>query len=461
MEEKDQSYHLKQGRILRGIINSIKRRPEDAAQELNISVDRLNAIIAGQEPLSEDLVRKATKVWSINQAVFYPLHDDCPQGVKIMRAESSFQSKRIMQRAGKDYYEYRDTVMSTVGLFYPEWIKELCIVDDNDPHNPNVQWNNGHFPHQFTYFIGPVNFYYQGSDGEKKVAVMNTGDSMYITPFIPHTFTTRKNEQGEMGLILALTYGNKIDGSAKEELSAIGLESAKHFALDFSSREKAAGSILKYYREAASIGLKELSKRTAIPLEMLEQYEQGKIITLGNNLQKIASALTVDTRDLLPPDLIHDKVILGKYDQSPRWDFPDTDSAYTMVELAGMKHLPHSKALEVSVYKKEKGNLDLKFGLHQYGYNIGETAVKIHWKINFKDYEEVVQPGDSFYIKPFMVHSFRIDNSAGNGKLLILRIGGRVVGDAQRELSLIGKQHTERAISETTAWYDPKGKNKI
>ena len=42
-------------------------------------------------------------------------------------------------------------------------------------------------------FIGDVNFYYIGENGEKKVGVMNIGDSNYITPFTPHSFATRKD----------------------------------------------------------------------------------------------------------------------------------------------------------------------------------------------------------------------------------------------------------------------------
>ena len=38
-----------------------------------------------------------------------------------------------------------------------------------------------------------VNFYFIEA-GVKKVEVMNTGDSMYISPYIPHSFATRKND---------------------------------------------------------------------------------------------------------------------------------------------------------------------------------------------------------------------------------------------------------------------------
>ena len=47
---------------------------------------------------------------------------------------------------------------------------------------------------------------------KKKVARMTTGDSMYISPYVPHTFTTRKNKENILGSILALTYTDKIDG---------------------------------------------------------------------------------------------------------------------------------------------------------------------------------------------------------------------------------------------------------
>ena len=125
------------------------------------------------------------------------------------------------------------------------------------------------------------------------------------------------------------------------------------------------------------------------------------------------------------------------------------------MELASTKNLPYSKALEIKVLKNnDKDNLDLKAGLHQYGYNVGETSVQMNWHIDGKYYHEVIKSGDSFYIKPFVKHNFR-----GDGKLLILRIGGKVVGDPQRELSFIGKENVQRAITETMQWYDPKGKN--
>lgn len=452
-EIKDNLELIKSGQNFLGILNDIKRRPEDAAKELGISVDEINAIIKGQKPLSQELVNHAVKIWPVNARDFYIIHDDCPQGVKIMTAEDSKKSSRIMERAGKPYYEYRDTAMSTTAPFRPEWIMELCYVNDNDPVNSAIQWNNGHFMHQFTYFIGEVNFYYKTPNGEKKVAVMNTGDSMYITPFVSHTFTTR-NGAKQNGLILALTYGGKLTGDTQQELSALSVNLGSEFALDFSTKQKSESALLQYNREIANLSIEELSNRTRISKADLESFEKGTKSISNFELEKIANALVVNVRDLLSNDKIEEKVIVKHYDEGRKWFYPESTKAYEFIELASTTALPYSKAFEIHVKNTTDPDLDLKAGLHQYLYNIGNTNISLSWEFDEKHYQKIIQQGDSAYIKPFIKHNFR-----GNGKLLILRIGGKITGDSQRELSLVGKDNARRAIAETMQWFDPKGKN--
>ena len=443
---------IRSGQNFLGILNDLKRRPKDAAKELGISEEEVIAIISGKKSVSSDIVNRAVKIWPINARDFYIIHDDCPLGIKIMSADESAKSGRIMERAGKPYYEYRDTVMSTVAPFRPEWIMELCSVANNDPENPIIQWNNGHFMHQFTYFIGEVNFYYKTTSGEKKTAVMKTGDSMYITPFVPHTFATRKGEK-QNGLILALTYGGKLTGDTQQELSALSVDLGSEFALDFSTKEKASASILRYHLEIANISLEELSKRTGISKDILQNFEREKIPSY-QDLEKIANALNVNIRDLLPNDKIEQKVIVQHHDEGRRWFYPEKTKEYEFLELASTTALPYSKAFEVQVNNSTNQDLDLQVGLHQYLYNVGNSIVILNWEFLGKNYQEKINPDYSAYIKPFVKHNFR-----SKGKLLILRIGGKIAGDSQRELSIVGKQNAKRAIAETTQWFDPKGKN--
>ena len=442
---------LKSGSNFLGILNDIKRRPEDAAKELGIPLETITSIIEGKSDLSYEIVEQATKIWPVNKRDFFIIEDDCHDGIKLMTAEDSEKSKRIMHRAGKPYYEYRDTAMSKVAPFRPEWIMELCNVDDNDPENKVLQWNNGHFMHQFTYFIGNVNFYFKDESGKKQTAVMKTGDSMYITPFIPHTFATRTDDESN-GLILALTYGGKLTGEPQQELSSLS-NLGSEYALNFSSKENASASLLLFHRNSANISLEEMSKRTSISVDELEKFESGKNIPTFSQFEKIANALTINIRDLIPNDVIEDKVIIKNKNDERTWFFPENTKSYEFRELASSTSLPFSKAFEINIHKSSNDELDLKSGLHQYVYNLGTTSVTINWKTTDKKLNKKIHPGDSLYIKPFVSHNF-----SGIGKLLVLRVGGKVAGESQRELSIIGKKNTERAIFETMQWFDSNGK---
>ena len=78
----------------------------------------------------------------------------------------------------------------------------------------------------------------------------------------------------------------------------------------------------------------------------------------------------------------------------------------------------------------------------------------LNWNIDNEHRKETINPGDSVYVKPFLRHNFRC-----KGKLVVLRIGGKITGEAQMELSFIGKRNAKRAISETMQWFNPKEKN--
>ena len=435
-----------------GILNDIKRRPEDAARELDTSLSEINSIIEGKQEVPFDLVSKAVKIWPVSARDFFIVKDDCELGVKIMTSKESEGSSRLMNRAGKPYYEYRDTAMSSVAPFRPEWIMELCRVKDSNPEDKSIQWNNGHFLHQFTYFIGDVNFYYKDKNGKKQTAVMNTGDSMYITPFVPHTFATRSGAKSN-GLILALTYGGKLTGESQQELSSLS-NLGSEFVLDFSSNETASASLLAYHRNIANLSLEELSKRSSIQIDKLKNYEDGSETPSSSELEKIAQSLTINVRDLLPNDKIEDKVIVKRHQDGRSWFYPESTKSYEFRELASTTTLPFSKAFEIQLLGSDNTNLDLKSGLHQYIYNIGDKSISLNWKLDEMKYNEMIHPGDSLYMKPFISHNFR-----GNGKLLLLRIGGKIAGESQRELSIVGKDNTKRAISETMQWFDPQGKN--
>ena len=124
------------------------------------------------------------------------------------------------------------------------------------------------------------------------------------------------------------------------------------------------------------------------------------------------------------------------------------------MELCHSKNLPFSKAFEFSILKNNDDEFDLQVGLHQYIYNVGNENIHLNWRIKNSVQHDNLKPGDSAYLKPNILHNFR-----GEGKLMVLRIAGRVAGDAQRELSCLEQKDAKRAISETSMWFDPQGKH--
>ena len=147
-------------------------------------------------------------------------------------------------------------------------------------------------------------------------------------------------------------------------------------------------------------------------------------------------------------------VILKSHKDCKTWYYPEKEKHYKFYELATTTALPFSKSFEVEVFDSNSVKLDICSGLHQYIYNVGTTPITLNWKTHEKIAQKIINPNDSLYVKPFIKHNFR-----GTGKLLILRVGGKIPGDSQRELSIVGKENAERAISETTLWFDKKGKN--
>jgi methylphosphonate synthase len=427
----------------RKILNDLKRRPEDAAQELNISDEEINKILNGKTDPDFKLLKKATEVWPINLNDFFGIEDDTTNNYKILTKIDSDKTARIMQRKNRPYYKYKDTVMSKISPFRPEWIEELVTVNDDSPENSNVVFNNGHFLHQFTYFIGPVNFYYIDENGKKKLEEMNTGDSMYISPYTPHSFTTRKNQNNKLGLILALTYTDKIDNEVLNELSVIGNKLAKKYLINYNYNDiDGFKQNLKYYLNLCSLSEENFEKINKINLKKI--YNTNTIPSF-KNLEKIASALNVNLKDLIPNKKFT-TVKINKYEKNSEWKYPsEKNYIYRFVELTNVNQLPCSKALELTITTQKDHETFLEVPAHQYLYNIGETDCILE----VEKIKQTFSPGDSIYLKPNLKHKF-----SKKSKILILRIGGKIYGENLFHISSLSEKNFERLISDNKPWFN-------
>jgi methylphosphonate synthase len=443
-------YLKRQGANFLSIINDLKRNRQAAADDLDIPLAQIEAIIAGDMDIPADVLDRAVRLWPVNRRDFMIIDDDAPAGVRVMRRSASEASSRVFARGGVPYYEYRDTAMSKLAPLRPEWILELVEVDDDDPASPQVQWNHGHFMHQFTMFVNAVNFYYM-ENGERKVMKANTGDSMYITPFVPHSFATRRGDAerlygGRKGLILALTYGNKVAGDVQHELSALGGDLPPRFLLDTSSREQYCASLLRQQLDAASMTPADAARRASIADHRMSEFVSGRAMPTAEEYRRLADAFTVNSRDLMPPDEIDPKVVTRTRAGTPSRRF----GRYCVTDMAGIRYLPYSKALLVDVEGPD-GGTDLDVPLHQYCYNLGERPITITWRANGTTHQDVLNRDDSVYVKPHVPHGF--STPGARGTMVSLRVAGKTPGDPQRELSHIGAENIRRTYLEHSLWY--------
>ncbi|MBS3105401.1 hypothetical protein J4234_04040 [Candidatus Woesearchaeota archaeon] len=252
----------------------------------------------------------------------FPIPDDTLDGVVIYRAAQTKKTERDTFRGPESgkvrFYTYADTAMSTTSLFRPEWIAERFVHDGVDAESaPDWAFNKGHFEHQMTYFIGPVNFHWI-NNGRKNVVQMDTGDTNYITPFVPHTFTTRREGQG---LILAVTYGGAIATEAYQS--------------------KIQQKSLDDYIKSLKIG--------------------------GSRMPEITGTLATDE--------------LGGVIVRHRKDARRSEGSTGNIDelMSNVPFQPQPRALEYKIGNDSQNFRSMKADVERWGYNIGTAPILIEW----------------------------------------------------------------------------------
>lgn len=454
-KELEYFYKKKVGALILSEANDLKRTVPAMANELKLDVKELQAVLNGDQSI-EDLqkvIELMGNTYPIDSSALMLPKDDCDNGVRIMRMQQTRSSSRIFDRNNRDeqqspYYEYRDTAMSNLAPFRPEWIKVLRVVDDNDPDNPDVIYNNGHFMHQITFFIGPVNFYWE-VNGKKYCQEMNTGDSNYITPFWPHSFASRISS--EEAIIIAVTFGGEVRRSQKE-LYSLG-KRAEKFPYNSRIESQAYASILDNLLKNEILNpliLKNRQTSLSNNLDILTILK-GTHKLEKNQLFELASLLDVELSEVLIPDYNpNHEVMVKKRDDVSSYLFPDdNEPVYRVYPAVRTPKMSGLKGFELEVLPGKSVGENLSSNLHSYLYNFGDCEIYFNWDDGDKKRNSILFPGDSAYLQPFVAHTFNVKGKAG--KLFIVRVSGSINFSTRKELSSFSD--TRRAFKETMCWF--------
>ncbi|ANP48595.1 methylphosphonate synthase [Streptomyces griseochromogenes] len=444
--------------LLRAAANDLKRDDDNAERDLGLEPGSFAEYTSGRRPVDWALLQRAAEVWPLNERDLLPIHDDCPTGLSVLRAKESEASSRVLARGGTDYYEYRDTAMSRIASYRPEWIRMLQVVGNDRADNPDVRWNRGHLLYQFTYFVGPVNYYYRWQ-GESYCVPMETGDSVWGLPFAPHSFTARGD--AEPAYILALTYGGGLVGDAQRELAVLGRRAAHELALPVTRDATSADGQIRSFMAAGCVTPAELAARTGLPPERIRQLTGpgARAVPTQDELTVLADGLGVSVRDLLPPRSTSRHGVSIQHARDARsWVHPDEGRpAYRLTRLAGDPLHPHTSALQVDVLATaDADSAPLATHQHQYLFVLGDAPVRISWERDGERRTDVLGPGDSAYTEPLVPVTFSAVTEAAP-RVLMLRIGGHVTPDVRHALGAMAEQGIDRYIAEDRLWYSKEG----
>jgi methylphosphonate synthase len=438
--------------------NDLKRTPEALAKDLDLDFSIIQSVLDGgaDEETARAVLFRMAECYPVSLSDLWVDRDDTGGGAVVMKASRSESSSRVFERpdtggGSAPYYEYRDTAMSRLAPFKPEWIRELRVVGDADPANPGVVFNKGHLAHQQTFFIGPVNFYWE-IDGQRFCAEMETGDSNYITPFVPHSFASR--DADEMAVIIAVTYSGQVHQSL-QDFSRIGAAAAD--AAAGSGLQDGFASRLRRHLAAESLlpgQFAEMLTDAGLSAARAGALTGGEAVPGPDELSLMAGVLNVRDEDLMvsPPEP-GDQVIVRRHGEATVRQFPaGNEPRYRLRELARSRNQPYLKGFEVTVLSeavKTGGEGDFRHGLHEYVYNYGTEAVIMTWGADGR--EAVLEPGDSAYIQPFVAHGF--EAAGGDGNLVMVRIPGNLTDALFDEYASFPASGRLRVAGETEVWF--------
>jgi len=461
MQEYSTEYWVRQGARIRSTANDIKRNAEALSEELGEELTAIHATFAGSAPkeVFERVIKKMVETYPLSRLDLEVRRDDTDDGVVVQSPQTALSTSRIFDRADKSgqstpYYEYRDAAMSSVGPYRPEWIKELRTVATGDARDPDVAYNSGHLMHQATFFVGPVNFYWKIGDNAY-VEEMDTGDSNYITPFVPHSFASR--DPNREAYIVAVTFYGKLEG-IQRDLMVLHPHGVEEALLDLSNRARASAGILRRELADAMLGPEQLTSRTGLSSSRMAGFLDGSELPANDELAEISEALGTNLRDLLPPDTMEPGEVVVRHKSLNRhWNFPSDElPRYQVEDLAGCRKASLLKSMVVRVLEASPvAELDMATSTHEFCYNYGSEPAVLYWQGETGIRNAIVEPGGSYYIKPTVPHALRSTSKSVTPELVIMRVGSSLSGDGHLELSSYPRDGLHRVLSETQQWYDP------
>jgi methylphosphonate synthase len=441
------------GVLVRGALNDLKRIPSVIEKETGLQEGLLQSLIAGHELDRENMdsvLRILHSTYPVTMKHLVVDRDDSNDGVWYFSQQQSKESGRVLDRTnGYDdkvhYYNYMDTATSALSPFKPELIEQLVHVQDNEPLNPLVVMNKGHLLTQLTFFIGPVNFYCT-IRGERQCKVMNTGDSCFITPYVPHSFTSRDPDQ--YAAIVAVTFSGHVR-DVLNDLAHHDIKQVMHHAGNRRNKAEVFTRKLERFSDLRGLtpeSIKQVLLDEGFPTERVE----GTLTQTSPDaevVRRIADMLTVPEAELEILQLeVDDEVTYAP--PPPETEVAQGSTIDQRHAMASSKHFPDAGGYVWTL----SGSATLTSQHFNYIFNYGEVPVDLAWNGN----TQTLHPGDSAVVKPFLEVTYtsqKILEDYYPTKLVVCKVSGCVNNEVMHECSLFAEEGLASMATNTSKWW--------
>ncbi len=150
--------------------------------------------------LSFQVLRDFSDHIAVPLSEFYQEAPNCDldNGVKIARRNETFSRDEI--RDGVHYYTYHHLVTTKAD---PKLMALRLDLHSNE--NQPLRLNTGHGSREVVYVTrGTVRVQWLDNEQQLNEEILNEGDSIFVTPFVPHSFTNHSTQ--EKSEIIAINY---------------------------------------------------------------------------------------------------------------------------------------------------------------------------------------------------------------------------------------------------------------
>jgi cytidyltransferase-like protein len=443
------------GLLLRGTLNDLKRTPNIIEREQGISENIINKIINGQEHDLNNinsLIEIMINEYPVMKSTLALDNDTSKDNMWLTKKEESLNSGKIIKRINKKdenvpYYNYMGLSSASISPFKPELIEQLVEVNDNSPTNPQVVMNKGHLMSQLTIFIGPVNFYYKIKD-EIICSEMNTGDSCFIMPYVPHSFTSRNKT--EYTAIVAVTFSGYVHNIKKdllhynvdELLNNVGdLRFPKTVILGKIDR---LNDLYGYnFEKLNEILIRSNFNAENVKKTLSHDFEECDI----NILYEIANIFHVPKSEFEICKLEKkDEVVIKRFDEIVPICYSKMGKINKVYPIARSKHI-----IDIGGYIWHFNyEITKKTLYYNFLYNYGKETVEV----NINKVNAFLEPGDSMTIKPYITVNYKPVNVGELAKIIIFKVPcpSNTEG-VLKECSLFAREGLENINQNNDKWW--------